>query len=201
MFVWMNENSGALLFIVTFAYVVATIFICYYNGKSAKASREQIIASQKQQEQNTGLQLYAMRKEIVNKVAKHQYNEVFWDLPLLFNDELSDEFQSIAFEAGKLEDLETLIQLFEEELRTLIPRRKEIIDSQIVLAKVNKNFNELKDFIIYTLGESTNKDLIQNSTDEYIENLKQRDELKRSVDAKTLILIQNLREYIRNSIE
>ena len=201
MFVWMNENSGALLFIVTFAYVVATIFICYYNGKSAKASREQIIASQKQQEQNTGLQLYAMRKEIVNKVAKHQYNEVFWDLPLLFNDELSDEFQSIAFEAGKLEDLETLIQLFEEELRTLIPRRKEIIDSQIVLAKVNKNFNELKNFIIYTLGESTNKDLIQNSTDEYIENLKQRDELKRSVDAKTLILIQNLREYIRNSIE
>lgn len=201
MFVWMNENSGALLFIVTFAYVVATIFICYYNGKSAKASREQIIASQKQQEQNTDLQLYAMRKEIVNKVAKHQYNEVFWDLPLLFNDELSDEFQSIAFEAGKLEDLETLIQLFEEELRTLIPRRKEIIDSQIVLAKVNKNFNELKNFIIYTLGESTNKDLIHNSTDEYIENLKQRDELKRSVDAKTLILIQNLREYIRNSIE
>ena len=201
MFAWMNENSGALLVIVTFAYVIATVFICYYNWKSAKASREQIIASQKQQEQNTGLQLYSMRKEVVNKVAKHQYNEVFWDLPLLFNEKLSDEFQNIAYEAGRLEKMEVLIHSFEEELRILLPKRKEIIDSQIVLAKINKDYDGLKNFIMNTLNEATNKDLLLNSVDEYIDSLKQTDELTRTVNAKTFILIQNLREYIRNSIE
>ena len=168
----MNENSGALLVIVTFVYVVATVFICIYNGKSAKASREQIIASQKQQKQNAGLQLYSMRKEIVNKIAKQQYNDVFWDLPLLFNIKLSDEFHNIAYEAGRLEKMEVLIHSFEEELRILLPKKKEIIDSQIILAKTNKDYDKLKNFIMNTLKEATNKDILLNSVDEYIDKLK-----------------------------
>ena len=198
---WMNENSGALLVIVTLVYVIATIFICVSNRKSAKASRDQIIVSQKQQIQNTGLQLYSMRKEIVNKVAKHQYNEVFWDLPLLFNKELSDEFQIIAYAAGRLEELGTQIHMFEEELEILFPKQKESIDTQIVIAKTNRNYNDLRDYIIHILCEATKKDKVIDSIDEYVENLKQSDDLKKSVDAKTFILIQNLREFIQKSIK
>ncbi len=44
---WINENNGFLMVIITFAYVIATVFICIFNAKSAKASRDQIAASQK----------------------------------------------------------------------------------------------------------------------------------------------------------
>lgn len=37
-----------LMVIITFVYVVATIFICIFNGRSAKATRDQVKESQKQ---------------------------------------------------------------------------------------------------------------------------------------------------------
>ena len=38
---WLNNNSGCIMAILTFVYVVATILICVYNSKSAKATSEQ----------------------------------------------------------------------------------------------------------------------------------------------------------------
>ena len=43
---WMNCNDGFLMTVITFVYVVATIFISVFNGKSAKASRAQIVEAQ-----------------------------------------------------------------------------------------------------------------------------------------------------------
>lgn len=37
-----------LMVIITFVYVIATIFICIFNGRSAKASHDQVQESQKQ---------------------------------------------------------------------------------------------------------------------------------------------------------
>lgn len=45
---WLNENSNALMVIITFVYVVATIAICIANIKSAKASKEQLEESKMQ---------------------------------------------------------------------------------------------------------------------------------------------------------
>ena len=67
MIAWMNNNEGFLMVIITFVYVVATIFICVFNGRSAKASRDQILASQKQQAQNMGLQLLKLTKKRAEK--------------------------------------------------------------------------------------------------------------------------------------
>ena len=39
---WLNKNSDALMVIITFVYVIATIFIWRANNKSAKASKEQL---------------------------------------------------------------------------------------------------------------------------------------------------------------
>lgn len=41
---------------ITFVYVVATIFICVFNGRSAKATREQVLESQRQFEENKRLE-------------------------------------------------------------------------------------------------------------------------------------------------
>ena len=42
---------------ITFVYVVATIFICYFNAKSAKATREQVAESKRQFEESRRLQV------------------------------------------------------------------------------------------------------------------------------------------------
>ena len=79
--IWLNENNGALMVLITVIYVTATISISHSNKKSAEASlmqieasQKQIEASQKQQEQNVGLQLYAMRKEVIDKLSRDNYD-------------------------------------------------------------------------------------------------------------------------------
>jgi hypothetical protein len=41
MIAWLNTNQGFVMALLTFVYVVATIVICAFNAKSAKAAREQ----------------------------------------------------------------------------------------------------------------------------------------------------------------
>lgn len=43
-------------FWITFVYVVATIFICVFNGRSAKATQQQVIESQRQYEETKRLE-------------------------------------------------------------------------------------------------------------------------------------------------
>ena len=48
---YLNTNSGAMTFLITVAYVVATIFICWANIKSAKATKEQVAEQQREFEE------------------------------------------------------------------------------------------------------------------------------------------------------
>lgn len=52
---WLNKNSDALMVIITFVYVIATIFIWRANNKSAKASKEQLEESKRQFEETKRL--------------------------------------------------------------------------------------------------------------------------------------------------
>ncbi len=45
---WLNENNGFIMAVLTLVYVVATIFICIFNGKAASATRAQIQESKEQ---------------------------------------------------------------------------------------------------------------------------------------------------------
>ncbi len=52
---FLESYSGAFTFLITVVYVIATIFICVANIKSAKASRAQIAESQRQFNENRRL--------------------------------------------------------------------------------------------------------------------------------------------------
>ena len=52
MIAWMNSNNGFVMAVLTFVYVIATIFICVFNGKSASATRRQTEEAQRQFEEN-----------------------------------------------------------------------------------------------------------------------------------------------------
>ena len=45
---FLDRHDGSLMFIITVVYVIATCFICVANIKSAKASKEQLVESQRQ---------------------------------------------------------------------------------------------------------------------------------------------------------
>lgn len=52
----MKIGADWAMVIVTAIYVIATIVICFYNGRSAKASRDQIAESQRQFEESKRLE-------------------------------------------------------------------------------------------------------------------------------------------------
>lgn len=49
---WMNDNNGFVMAVLTFVYVIATIFICIFNGRSASATRKQTEEAQRQFEES-----------------------------------------------------------------------------------------------------------------------------------------------------
>lgn len=50
---WLNDNNGFVMALLTFIYVIATILICKFNYKSAKATNEQTSEMQKQFRENS----------------------------------------------------------------------------------------------------------------------------------------------------
>lgn len=199
---WIADNNEVLMVAITFVYVVATIFICIFNAKSAKASKEQIIASQKQQEQNAGLQLYSMRKEIISKIGKHQFDEVFWDVSLLFDDELFKKFSNVGHVNVQLEKLKIEIDWFEKELDIILPENnKTIIFSKITIAKTQKEFDGLESSIKEMLSGKNNNVITFDDVSNYVENLKKVDDLQRIVDANALRLVLELRDFAKKSIQ
>lgn len=100
-----------LMVIITLVYVVATILICVFNGKSAKTAREQIEEAQKQQSQNMALQRYAMRREVIHKFLRKEYDDLYADIPLLFDKDLLAKFTSFVEQE---KELDTAIQGIEQ---------------------------------------------------------------------------------------
>lgn len=59
-----NDNQGFIMAILTLVYVGATIIICIFNAKSAKAATKQIEEMKNIQKQNANIQLFEKRYDI-----------------------------------------------------------------------------------------------------------------------------------------
>ena len=199
---WLNDNNGALMVIITIVYVIATVFISLSNKKSADASQRQIETSQRQQEQNVGLQLYSMRKEIITKLMHKQYNEIFWDIPLLFNDEINDEFQKVAFKAGRIESLQKSIGQFEAELEILAGEKASNHVKQIrEELKTFDDITPLQEYLVGILSHKATHTDVKKYIDEYIEHVSEVRVLETKRGIETTQLISKLRDFIKESIQ
>ena len=67
---WCNNNQGFLMVVITAIYVIATIFICIFNGKSANAANKQIVETSKAQEKEMKIQLAEKRIELISNFDK-----------------------------------------------------------------------------------------------------------------------------------
>ena len=45
---WCNDNQGFIMVVLTFVYVSATIILCVFNFRSAKATREQVVEQKRE---------------------------------------------------------------------------------------------------------------------------------------------------------
>jgi len=61
---WLNCNQGFVMAVLTAVYVGATILICIFNNKSAKAAAEQLKEMQRSQVQNVNINLFEKRHAV-----------------------------------------------------------------------------------------------------------------------------------------
>ena len=192
---WMNKNDGFLMVIVTVLYVIATVMICFFNAKSAKASRQQIIEAQKQQQQNMGLQLYGMRKEIITKLSEKKINEIYWDVPLLYDQEIVDDFLGLAFKAGVEEKH---IERFESDLVLLFPFTKGISEKRKKYIE-NNDQKEFEELIMAVRQRCQQKEAIKQ-IDQYNNMIQTAQDKYKEISTRILNLILKMQKYLKDSI-
>lgn len=199
---WITAISSALMVIITYMYVKATIHISESNKESAEASRKQIEESQKQQKQNVGLQLYAMRKEVISKLSNKQYNEVYWDIPLLFDDDLFSKYLNITDKVNRIETLQTLINSFENELGLLVGTRlSDHIRQLRETAILTGDFSIVKNATSGAIKNvETSSDLTKH-VDEYIRQIDEAHTLEKLRSIETTQYIIALNDFVRKSIQ
>ncbi len=102
---FLNKNEGALMVIITFVYVFATILICIFNGRSAKASREQVSESQRQFNE-TNRPYITCEYILINRllcgirICNHG-NQVARNLTITINDEFLSSLDPNEFKSFK----------------------------------------------------------------------------------------------------
>jgi len=88
---FLNVNEGALMVVITFVYVIATIFICFFNGCSAKATHEQVSESQRQYEQTKRLE-YRPYFDVATVDDSFENNLYDSEIQLLVGNRHAEEF-------------------------------------------------------------------------------------------------------------
>lgn len=186
-----------LMVIITFVYVVATIFICIFNAKSANAARAQLADAQRQQNINIGLQLYAMRKAVLDRLKKLEFDEVYSDILLLFTEELAEEFGNILAATERMDELMETADAFEDGLSSHLEEQAiKSISQQRLRAKNESDFEGLRSSI-KTICVARKIDLsVVEDIDDYLAVVKEINELNEFVTPAIPALIDELREFI-----
>lgn len=71
---FLDVHNGSLMVIITLVYVFATILICIFNGKSAKATQDQIKESRQQYEETKRLQMMPVLQFGENSISDSPSN-------------------------------------------------------------------------------------------------------------------------------
>ena len=207
---WMNCNDGFLMAVITFVYVIATIFISIFNGKSAKASRAQIVEAQKQQKQNAGLQLYTLRKAVMEKIILRQVYQVYVDMSLLFPTDLFNEYKSIIEKQDLLKEVQQEVKSFEADLNdheftvSLATNRNDVaqLQTQISEAKKANNYEILKQHIFDLIAlRKPKKDITEQYIDQYISLISKEKELDAQITKEIAVLFAKMQSYVEKSIK
>ena len=102
--------------IITSVYAFTTIIICVFNAMNNSTVKKQAIASNVHQHQNAGIQLYSLRKEVLVALDRKRFDDIYWDVALLFNADINKQFMELADAAHKLDSLNADLAFYERFL-------------------------------------------------------------------------------------
>lgn len=88
-----NDNNGFIMALLTLVYVIATIFICVFNYKSAKEAKNQIEAGNAMQKQNIDMQLFEMRKNLIRDLEEALDIKVQYFTKVLFGSGIEEKYE------------------------------------------------------------------------------------------------------------
>lgn len=193
-----NQNSGFFSVIVTIIYTVATIVICWQNKNSLETVK-------KQQEQNTGINLYAVRKTVLERLINNDYKGLDLDALLLFSD---DVYQGVSSAKHAYDELVHNISLRGKYFSLMEEREPEIYEEYMTLENqaasesddeylqksllrlfdsYNMSYIDPESGTVSVLNYEDISDKIEKATEEYdfqqarVKNLIQN-EIKKSID-------------------
>ncbi|MBE6835864.1 MAG: hypothetical protein E7515_06410 [Ruminococcaceae bacterium] len=156
----MNTNSGFLMCLITAVYVVATLFIMHFNKKSANAAKDQtktatdqIEEMKRQQQQNAGISLYAIRKSVLTGFGKKEYNSIYWDAVILFSGEVADEILNTGYLYESYKKQKWLMEEYESRMRTDCPNQYDEYKYKLSLTAEHPDDEELLN-TLYSLCDS-----------------------------------------------
>lgn len=191
-----------LMFGITFIYVVATILICLFNHRSAKAAQEQLAESQKQQSQNIALQCYAMRREVVHKFLRKEYDDLYADIPLLFDKTTLDEFVTFTEQERALASANEVITQTECELsKHLEEHQMTVITDSRTAAIQGVDIDGIKKNIDALTKLRSIPSSLRTRCESYIKAVEQVRNLAPHVERLSTALREKLITFVRNSIQ
>lgn len=98
---WIELHSGALTVLCTIIYVIATIFICVYNKRSANAAQSAL-------QKSMDLQMYDRMLSIASKIEQNDYSSSTMEITLLFG-------MSVWQQVEKIKSLSNALSAWEEK--------------------------------------------------------------------------------------
>ena len=85
---WIDLHSGALTVLCTLIYVIATIFICVYNKRSANAAQTAL-------QKSMDLQMYDRMLSIASNIEQNNYSNSTMEITLLFGTSVWQQVERI----------------------------------------------------------------------------------------------------------
>lgn len=165
---------------------------------AVSSSNKQIKLSNKQQKQNTGLNLYPERRNALRLFSEKKYDDVYWDAVILFSPKVVEGISDISFWEKSHAEYCDLINRYEQEMENCVPelyekyaQLKYIEEAEDEAARLCNNFSRIS----YTLE---NGDRILLDYHELDEN-----ERKTRLKAEQLHLevFQLMKDEIKESIQ
>ena len=113
-------------FWLTLCTVVIAVVALYQTWEQKKDS-------ERQQRQNVGISLYPLRKEAHKKIQRKEYDELFWDMGILFSSQATDLIWNAATYNDKykayLNDYEQYKEMLKIECPELYERYRDLLSS------------------------------------------------------------------------
>ena len=161
-----NDNNGFIMGLLTFVYVVATILICIFNYKSAKEAGKQIEAGNLIQKQNIDMQLFEMRKRLINDLEQELVIKVQYFTKRLFGNSSEEKYEEKV--AVLLKELPYLFQ--KEDFEFVYQANDCLNEIQTYLSEYNKRRSEFV-FIFFRDEYEDKLKKFEDSTKDFFDNV------------------------------